>query len=83
MRKSYVGVAGEDGLDTFLPEKEGDAEALVGGARRDMPKVCYWAVLQDTAAAKVHHLLAQGDRRGALVALDRSAEELGRLVPWW
>jgi hypothetical protein len=82
MRKSYVGIADREGLETFLLEHEGDAEALAAAPRRGRARVCYWAVLQDTAAAEVHHLLTQGDRRGALVALDRAAEELGRLVPW-
>jgi hypothetical protein len=82
MRKSYVGIAGREGLETFLLELEGDAEARATVARRRPSQISYWAVLQDAAAAEVKHLLAQGDRRGALVALDRSADELGRLVPW-
>jgi hypothetical protein len=82
MRKSYVGIANREGLELFLLETERDAEALASSSRGDRLLVCYWAVLQDTAAAEVRHLLAQGDRRGALAALDRSAEELGRLVPW-
>jgi hypothetical protein len=81
MPKAYVGVASKQGLAAFQPERDDTLSfvARCGSARAD--RVGFWAVLGDSDARRVRALLRGGHRREALRLLDRSARELGRILP--
>ena len=81
MPKAYVGVASKQGLAAFQPERD-DTLSYVsrcGSAHAD--RVGFWAVLGDSDARRVLALLRAGHRREAMRLLDRSARELGRILP--
>lgn len=83
MLKSYVVIATEGGLEAFLPEHEHVVRELMRRAYRDPGRraLCCWAVVPETAALEVAWQMDQGDRYAALLTLDRTATELGPIVP--
>ena len=83
MLKAYVGIAGPNGLEAFLPEDDHTAHAfaLRVAAGRDPRNVCLWAVLSDRDAREACRQLRRGDTLAALSTLDRSAECVGRVLP--
>lgn len=81
MLKAYVGVASRQGLAVLEPERD-DTLSFVRRAGLDGgQRVGFWAVLGDTDARCVQALFVSGHRREALWLLDRSAKEVGRILP--
>jgi hypothetical protein len=78
MLRSYVGVVTPAGLASLVPESAAAVRALSG---RHVPAALWWAVLTPDAAGEVLAYLDEGDGRGALVTLDRTATLLGPLLP--
>jgi hypothetical protein len=83
MTRSYIGIATRAGLESFQPENEVAAQLIAQRVycARPLKGMCCWAVLGDAAAAEVIGLIARGDRRAALVTIDRTASHLGPIFP--
>ena len=80
MPKAYVGVASQHGLAVLQPERD-DTLCLVERSVRPGRRVGFWAVLGDADARSVQILFLSGQRREALVLLDRCAKDFGCIVP--
>jgi hypothetical protein len=83
MLKSYIGIAGPNGLEALRLEDDKTAHAL---SRRvasagDSQSVCLWAVLSDQEAREACRQIRRGDTLAALSTLDRSAACVGRVLP--
>ncbi len=81
MPKAYVGIAGPNGLTILQPERDETLlaiERFVGRGRR----VGFWALLGDDDARSVQTLIRQGYWREALRALERCAQDFGRILPF-
>lgn len=83
MLTAYVGIATPHGLEVFVPEHDHVVRFLARRARRESLRraACYWAVLPEDAVREVTRLLEIGEPYEALLTLDRSAAELGPILP--
>ncbi|MBN9519877.1 hypothetical protein J0H58_15350 [bacterium] len=81
MPKAYVGVASKQGLAAFQPERDDTLSFVSRCSLACADRVGFWAVLGDSDARRVRALLYGGHQREALRLLDRSARELGRILP--
>jgi len=81
MLKAYVGVLSKDGLAVIEPERDESLSLVRRTLRSDFRRVGFWAVLDDTEARCVEALLVGGLCREAMMFLDRSAKEMGRILP--
>ncbi len=81
MLKAYVGVASSQGLTVLQPERDETLSLVRRCVRNDFRRVGFWAVLDDTEARCVQALFVGGLRREAMLFLDRSAREMGSILP--
>jgi hypothetical protein len=81
MLKAYVGVMSKDGLAVLQPERDESLSLVRRSIRGEFGRVGFWAVLDDTEARCVEALVTGGLRREAMMFLDRSAKEIGRILP--
>ena len=81
MFKSYVGVLSEQGLTVLTPERDGSLSLIRRTLRSELGEVGFWAVLEETEARCVQALFVGGRPREAMLFLDRSAREMGRILP--
>ncbi len=81
MLKAYVGVASPQGLAVLQPERDDTLSAVERHVELNRRRVGFWAVLGDEDARSVQVLFECGYRREALVLLDRSAKDIGRILP--
>ncbi len=81
MLRAYVGVASNNGLAILQPEREDTLSFVRRSGLDGRERVGFWAVLGDTDARCVNALFLSGHRREALWLLDRSAREVGRILP--
>jgi hypothetical protein len=82
MLKAYVGVMSKDGLAVLQPESD-DTLSLIHRSVQDgrHRRVGFWAVLDDVEARCVQALFVGGRRREAMLFLDRTARDMGRILP--
>jgi hypothetical protein len=80
---SYVGIISRRGLESLLPDGEHAAPFLVRRACRRQPTeaICYWAVMQDTAAKEVERQLQWQLYENALATLHECAKHFGTFLP--
>lgn len=81
MLKAYVGVLSPQGLAALHPERDESLSLVRRCVRNDVGRVGFWAVLDDTEARCVQALVIGGLRHEAMMFLDRSAREMGRILP--
>lgn len=82
MLKPYVGTATRHGLQSFFPENDHTLRFLMRRAYCSHPNaVCFWAVVQDSIASIIEHLLNCGQHEEALLLLQSVAAELGTVCP--
>lgn len=81
MFKAYVGVLSQDGLAALQPERDETISFVARAVGAGPNRVGFWAVLDDTEARCVQALFIGGRRREAMMFLDRSAREMGRILP--
>jgi hypothetical protein len=81
MLKAYVGVMSKEGLAVIQPERDESLSLVRRSLRSEYDRVGFWAVLDDTEARCVQALVTGGRRREAMIFLDRSAREMGRILP--
>ena len=81
MLKAYVGVMSQQGLAVLQPERDETLSLVRRSMQDDFSQVGFWAVLDDTEARCVEALFIGGLRREAMMFLDRSAREIGRILP--
>ena len=81
MPKAYVGIASIHGLAVLQPEPD-DTLSFVRRSGLDAgERVGFWAVLGDLDARCVQALVVSGHAREALWLLDRTAKDIGRILP--
>jgi hypothetical protein len=81
MLKAYVGVLSQQGLAVLQPERDETLSFVRRCVRSNLSRVGFWAVLDETEARCVQALFVGGLRREAMMFLDRSAREMGRILP--
>ena len=81
MLKAYVGVASKQGLSVFRPECDDTLSLVRRSVLPGVRRIGFWAVLTDSEAQEIHALLMNGQRREAMMLLDRCAKEIGRILP--
>ena len=81
MLKAYVGIASKQCLSFFQPEKEETLSLVRRTVRQGTRRLGFWAILNDAEARSIHALFLNGHRREAMIALDRYAREIGRILP--
>jgi hypothetical protein len=81
MLKAFVGIASEQGLAVLHPERDETLSFVERSVRTGPNRIGFWAVLDDTEARCVQALFVGGRRREAMLFLDRSAKEIGRILP--
>lgn len=81
MLKAYVGVASSQGLSVLHPERDETLSYVCRCVQGDSDRVGFWAVLDETEARCVQALFAGGLRLDAMLFLDRSARDMGRILP--
>ena len=81
MLRGYVGIASPHGLAVLHPERDDTRSAVERYVELNRLRVGFWAVLGDDDACSVRALFQCGHRREALALLDRSAKEIGRILP--
>jgi hypothetical protein len=81
MLKAYVGIASPHGLAVLQPERDDTRSAVERYVELNRRRVGFWAVLGDDEARAVWVLFHRGYRREALALLDRSAKDVGRILP--
>ena len=81
MLKAYVGVMSQLGLAVLQPERDETLARVRKSVRNERGEVGFWAVLDDAEAECVQLLCGDGLCREAMLFLDRSAREMGRLLP--
>ncbi len=79
--KAFVGVASEHGLAVLQPERDETISFVEQSLRVGPNRVGFWAVLDDTEARCVQALFVGGRRREAMLFLDRTARDMGRILP--
>ncbi len=81
MFKAYVGVMSHQGLAVLQPERDETLSLVRRSVQDNFSRVGFWAVLDDNEARCVKALFVGGLRREAMMFLDRSAREMGRILP--
>lgn len=81
MLKAYVGVISKDGLAVLQPERDETLSLVRRSLRSGFERVGFWAVLEETEARCVRDLFVGGRPQEAMLFLDRSAREMGRILP--
>jgi hypothetical protein len=81
MLKAYVGVASQQGLSIFQPERDDTLSLVRQCVCRELRRVGFWAILNDVEARWIHDLFLTGHRREALIELDRCATDCGPILP--
>ena len=81
MLKAYVGVMSRQGLAVLQPERDETLSLVRRSVQDDSGRVGFWAVLDDTEARCVAALFVGGLRHEAMMFLDRSSREMGRILP--
>ena len=81
MLKAFVGIASDHGLAVLHPEGEETLSLIHRSTQAGTGRVGFWAVLGDTDARCVQVLLLAGHAREAMRVLDRSAKDMGSIVP--
>jgi hypothetical protein len=79
MLKAFVGIASDQGLAVLQPEREETLSLINRSVQTG--RVGFWAVLDETEARCVQALFVGGLRREAMLLLDRTAREMGRIIP--
>lgn len=80
MLRAFVGVASGQGLAVLQPERD-DTLFLVRRSHLDgVWRVGFWAVLGDPDARCVQALFLDRLRREAMMLLDHSAKDMGRIL---
>ena len=80
MLNAYVGIVSRDGLNVFHVERTDTVRRVRHSAGAGMG-MGFWAVIPEAEAQVVRFLLGEGEQDSALQYLDRSAREIGRLLP--
>jgi hypothetical protein len=81
MLKAYVGLFSKEGLAVLQPERDESLSLVRRSVRSDFGRVGFWAVLDDTEARCIQALFVGGLRHEAMMFLDRSAKDMGRILP--
>ena len=83
MVNCYVGIISCKGLESLFPETEHAVPFLLRRAYRRQPTeaLCYWAVMQDTAAREVQCRLERRRHEEALFTLRTLAADFGTILP--
>lgn len=81
MLKAYVGIATDEGLCSLHPERDDTMKFVRRAVRSERPRVGFWAVLDETQARCVQALFDGGLHREAMLFLDRTAKDMGRILP--
>ncbi len=81
MLKAYVGVASKHGLAVLQPEGDDTRSLIRPYVQSGHQELCFWVVLNDTEARSVRALFLEGHRQEALWLLDRSAKDMGSILP--
>lgn len=81
MLKAFVGIASDQGLAVLHPERDETLSYVERSVQTGPDRVGFWAVLDDTAARCVQALFAGGRRHEAMMVLDRTARDMGRILP--
>lgn len=83
MLKSYVGIAGPDGLELFESENDHVLRFLLRRAYRSKltRTVGFWAVMDEAIGEAVRSLLLCGRRFDALLIIQTLAAETGAFCP--
>lgn len=80
MRKSYIGILNQAGLDTLLPEENHIDRFLLRRAMRENA-VCFWAVIDDSEYVTIQQELAFGQKQNAVRLLQILAIDSGAILP--
>lgn len=80
MRKSYIGILNQSGLDTLLPEENHIDRFLLRRAMRENA-VCFWAVIDDSVYVTIRQELAFGQKQNAARLLQLLAIDSGAILP--
>jgi hypothetical protein len=81
MLKAFVGIASDHGLAVLQPEREESLSYINRFVQAGPDRVGFWAVLDDTEARCVQALFVGGLRREAMHFLNRTARDLGSILP--
>jgi hypothetical protein len=81
MLKAFVGIASGQGLAVLQPERAETLLFIQRSVQTGHDRVGFWAVLDDTEARCVQALFVGGLRREAMIFLDRTARDMGRILP--
>jgi hypothetical protein len=81
MLKSFVGVAPRQVLAILQPERDETLSLVCRIVRSECGRVGFWAVLDEPEARCVQALFVGGLRREAMMFLERSAKEMGYILP--
>jgi hypothetical protein len=81
MLKAYVGVMSKDGLAVLQPEEDETLARVRNSVRSECGEIGFWAVIDDAEVRCVHALCVDGLCREAMLFLDRSARDMGRILP--
>ena len=81
MLQAYVGVASSHGLAVIQPVRDDTLSLVRRCVQAGSQQVAFWVVLGDSEARIVRTLFLGGLRREALAFLDRSAKDIGRILP--
>jgi hypothetical protein len=83
MRNCFVGIISPRGLESLVPETDHAVPFLARRAYRRRPTeaVCYWAVMEDSAAEHVRRQLLRHHNEDAFLALRALAEHFGTIPP--
>ena len=81
MLKAFVGIASDQGLAVLHLERAETISLVEQSVRAGPNRVGFWAVIDDAEARCVQALFVGGLRREAMLVLDRTAREIGRILP--
>ena len=79
--KAFVGIASNEGLAVLHPERDETISFVERSVWAGPDRVGFWAVIDDAEARCVQALFVGGLRREAMLVLDRTAREIGRILP--
>lgn len=83
MLRAFAGLASPNGLEALYSENDHVVRFLVRRAYRKttVPRVCFWAVMDDSLACAIELLLEQGQQREALMSVCLLSEDFGPICP--
>ena len=81
MPKAYVGIASWQGLADLQPERDDTLSLVHRSVRSCSHGIGFWAVLGDADAMSIQTLFRTGQRREAMLLLDRCAKDIGQILP--